>query len=67
MGRLSSIIFVLPSSMAAGWVVGYYLVDRYLSIFPWGSIILTMVGAGAGLYEIIKILNVDRKSNGDQS
>ena len=67
MGRLSSIILILPSSMAAGWLLGYYLVDRYLKAFPWGTIILTMVGAGAGIYEIIKILDVSGSNKGDQS
>jgi F0F1-type ATP synthase assembly protein I len=67
MGRLSSIILILPSAMAAGWILGYYLADRYLRIFPWGTIVMTMVGAGTGLYEIVKILNSDRGNNGDQS
>jgi F0F1-type ATP synthase assembly protein I len=67
MGRLSSIIFVLPSAMAVGWILGYFLIDRYLRIFPWGTIIMTMAGAGAGLYEIIKILNLDRENKDDQS
>ena len=56
MARLSGIIAVLPASMAAGWAVGYFLFDRTLHIFPWGSIILTLLGAGAGFYEILRIL-----------
>lgn len=54
--RLSGIIAILPASMAAGWMIGYCLVDRFLATFPWGSILLTMAGAGAGFYEIIRIL-----------
>ncbi len=65
MGRLSTIIFVLPSSMAAGWLVGYFLVDRYLSSYPWGSLSLTLLGAVAGLYEVIKILVQDQRSKGE--
>jgi F0F1-type ATP synthase assembly protein I len=64
-GRLSSIIFILPSTMAAGWVLGYYLIDRYFSIYPWGSLSLTLVGAGAGLYEIVKILSMEKRGKGD--
>jgi len=45
--------------MAAGWMLGYFLVDHYLHIFPWGSIILTLLGAGAGFYEILRILGPD--------
>ena len=53
--------------MAGGWLLGYYLVDRYFSSFPWGTIILTMAGAGAGLFEIFRILNDDRRRSLDQS
>jgi F0F1-type ATP synthase assembly protein I len=60
MGRLASIITILPGSMAAGWLVGYYLMDRYLTRYPWGSISLTLVGAAAGFYEIIRLLMSDR-------
>jgi F0F1-type ATP synthase assembly protein I len=63
--RLSGIILILPASMAAGWVVGYFLIDRMLNFFPWGSIILTLLGAGAGFYEILRILIPKR--NGDHS
>jgi len=47
--------------MAVGWLLGYYLIDRYFPTYPWGSIGLTMVGAGAGLYEIFRILVRDAK------
>ena len=63
MARLSGIIMILPASMAAGWFLGYFLLDRTLGIFPWGSAGLTLLGAGAGFYEILKILVPKR--NGD--
>ncbi|MBM3791613.1 MAG: hypothetical protein FJW35_14865 [Acidobacteria bacterium] len=56
LGRLSAIILILPSSMAAGWLLGYFLIDRLFDSFPWGSIIATLTGAGAGFYEIVRIL-----------
>jgi F0F1-type ATP synthase assembly protein I len=65
LGRLSAILFVLPSTMAAGWILGYYLVDRPFSVFPWGSVSMTLVGAGAGLYEILKILVSDQRGERD--
>jgi len=65
LSKLSAIITILPASMAAGWVLGYYLLDRYLQIFPWGSIVFTILGAGAGFYEIVKLLAPDR-DKGDQ-
>lgn len=64
MARLSAIITILPASMAAGWVLGYYLADRPLKIFPWGGIIGTLIGAGAGFYEIVALLVRDRDGEG---
>ena len=64
MARLSAIITILPASMAAGWVIGYYLVDQTLHIFPWGSLVLTLLGAGAGFFEIVKILIPGRRQDG---
>ena len=61
-GKLSSVILVLPSSMAVGWVIGHFLLDRYLPIYPWGTVGLTLLGAGAGFYEIVRILNADQRS-----
>ena len=63
MGRLSSIIMILPGSMAAGWFLGYYVLDRYVTRFPWGSLTLTLLGAGAGFYEIIRLLMHDQRSD----
>ncbi len=56
LGRLSAIITILPATMAVGWIAGYYLVDRNFDTFPWGSVILCMIGAGVGFYEIVRIL-----------
>jgi F0F1-type ATP synthase assembly protein I len=56
LARLSGIVLTLPAAMAAGWLLGYLLVDRFLHIYPWGSIVLTLFGAGAGFYEILRIL-----------
>jgi F0F1-type ATP synthase assembly protein I len=59
--RLSGVIMILPASMAAGWVMGYFLLDRSLGIYPWGSVLFTLIGAGAGFYEIVKLLAPERK------
>ncbi len=67
LARLSAIVTVLPASMAAGWLLGYVLVDRLLHYYPWGGIFGTMLGAGAGFYEIMRILmpRKDRKQPPD--
>lgn len=61
LGRLSAIITILPASMAAGWMMGHFLVDRPLDCFPWGGVVFTIIGAGAGFYEIVRLLTGDRK------
>jgi hypothetical protein len=61
-GRLSSIIFVLPSCMAVGGLLGYYVVDRYLGSYPWGTVVFVLLGAVAGFYEIVRILMLDQRN-----
>jgi F0F1-type ATP synthase assembly protein I len=61
LGRLSAIVMILPASMVGGWVVGNYLIDSYFQTYPWGSLILTFLGAGAGFYEIYKILTLEQR------
>ena len=66
-GRLSAMITILPAAMAGGWILGYFAVDRTLNSFPWGSIIATLLGAAAGFYEIVRLLNQDQRDQSDQS
>jgi len=49
--------------MAAGWFLGYYLVDKLFGTFPWGAVSATLLGAGAAFYEIIQILAIDRRDS----
>jgi F0F1-type ATP synthase assembly protein I len=56
LARLSGVVLILPSSMAVGWLLGYYVVDRFLSSFPWGTVVFILLGAGAGFFEIVRIL-----------
>jgi F0F1-type ATP synthase assembly protein I len=64
-GRLSAIITILPASMIAGGVVGHYVVDRLFDTTPWGAIIFILAGAGAGFYEIARILATPRRDEPD--
>jgi F0F1-type ATP synthase assembly protein I len=61
MGRLSAIIFILPASMAAGGCLGYFIVDPLAGSSPWATIVLTLAFAGAGFYQIVKLLT-DKRS-----
>ncbi len=56
LARLSGIVIILPASMAAGWIMGYFVVDHYLKSYPWGSVGFTLLGAGAGFREIYRML-----------
>jgi len=63
MARLSAIITILPASMTAGWFLGFYVIDWPFGTYPWGTISATLIGAGAGFYEIIRILEIDRRES----
>ncbi len=56
LARLSGIVMILPASMGAGWIIGYFVVDHYLKSFPWGSVVFALLGAGAGFREIYRML-----------
>ena len=51
--------------MGVGWILGYYVVDRFLATYPWGTVTLILLGAGAGLYEIMKILTFGQQNKSD--
>ncbi len=61
MSRLSAIVMILPSSMGAGWLLGW-AVDRMLGTFPVAAVVLTLFGAGAGFYEIYRILSREQQN-----
>ena len=65
LSHLSAIITILPASMAGGWVLGYFAIDRVFHIFPWGGIAMILLGAAAGFYEIVRLLMRDQRENKD--
>jgi F0F1-type ATP synthase assembly protein I len=56
LARLSAIIMILPSCMAGSGGFGYFVVDRFGGVFPWGTVIFTLLGGGIGFYQIFRIL-----------
>ena len=64
-GRLSSVVLALPSSMAVGWLFGSFVFDRFLPTRPWGTVGFTLLGAVVGFYEIVQILMADQRSKDD--
>ncbi len=63
LGRLSAIVTILPSAMGAGWLLGYFLVDKVFHSFPLGSVALGFLGAAAGFIEIYKLLTSEGGKN----
>jgi hypothetical protein len=59
MARLSGIMLILPSAMGGGWLLGWG-VDAALGTFPVIAIAMTIVGGGAGFYQIYRLLIQDR-------
>lgn len=63
LGRLLSVVFILPSCMAVGGLAGFFLIDRPLHSYPWGTVALVLIGAVAGFYEIFQALARDQRGN----
>ena len=54
-GFYTGLGFILPGSAAGGFLLGWVL-DRWLRTAPVFALILGLVGAGAGVVEILQIL-----------
>jgi F0F1-type ATP synthase assembly protein I len=61
-GFYSSLGFILPSGAIGGFGLGW-LVDRWLRTSPLFAVMLSLVGAGAGVLEILRILTRAEKRN----
>jgi len=55
LAELSSIGLVLPSSIAVGLFLGYFL-DRWLGTAPWLLLIFTVLGIVSGLLSLFRAL-----------
>lgn len=55
----SSIIFLLPASLAVGFFLGYWL-DWALGVSPWLKIGGLLAGGAAGLYQTFRIVSGSR-------
>jgi ATP synthase protein I len=52
----SSIIFLLPASLAVGFLLGYWL-DRLVGSSPWLKICGLVLGGAAGFYQTFRIVS----------
>jgi len=53
---LSSLVLMLPSSIAVGLLIGYYL-DKWLGTNPWLLIVFLLLGIFSGFYSLLRGLS----------
>lgn len=53
---LSSLVLMLPSSIAVGLFFGYFL-DKLMGTHPWMLIIFTLFGVASGFLSLVRGLN----------
>ncbi len=53
---LSSLVLMLPSSIAVGLLIGYYL-DKWLRTDPWLLITFLLLGIVSGFYSLLRGLS----------
>ena len=63
LASLGGLAFVLGVLAIAGWLLGQYL-DRLLGTAPWLSLVGSLLGVAAGLFEVITIV---RRAEGEGS
>lgn len=61
LAELSSIGLILPSSIAVGLFLGYFL-DRWLGTAPWLLLSLTVLGIVSGLLSLFRALKKELKN-----
>jgi len=54
--ELSSLVLMLPSSIAVGLFLGYYL-DKLFKTQPWLLLVFTLLGVFSGFYSLLRGLN----------
>jgi len=66
-GFYSSLGFILPAGAVGGFGLGW-LLDRWLHTSPVFALILGLLGAGAGLIDILRILTrAEKRDDADES
>lgn len=57
---LSSLVLMLPSSIAVGLFLGY-LLDKLLGTHPWMLLTFTILGIASGFWSLLRGLNKYRE------
>lgn len=56
LAQYSSIVFILPSAVIGGYLVGRWI-DARMDWFPWATVVLVLLGTAGGFIEVFRILN----------
>jgi F0F1-type ATP synthase assembly protein I len=66
-GFYTSLGFILPASAAGGLVLGWWL-DGWLHTSPLLALIMSLMGAGGGVMEILRILTrAEKRDDANES
>ncbi len=60
LSELASLGLILPSSIAVGLFIGYFL-DRWLGTAPWLLLSFTVLGIVSGLLSLLRALKKEMK------
>lgn len=52
----TAVIFILPSTLLAGFFLGYYVLDPWLGTYPVLTFVFILIGAAAGFYQVFRIV-----------
>ncbi len=55
LAKYSDIVFILPAATGLGFGLGYVL-DLWWNSYPLAAVILALLGAVAGFYQVLKIV-----------
>lgn len=66
LAELASVGLILPSSIAVGLFMGYFL-DRWLGTEPWLLLIFTVLGIASGLLSLFRALKKEIRGDPPES
>ena len=55
LGVASTVGINMVASTFVGFAIGHWVVDRYLRIAPWGTVVFTLLGIVAGFRYLFKL------------
>jgi ATP synthase protein I len=55
LGVASTIGINMVATTFVGFAIGHWVVDRYLPVTPWGTVVFTLLGIAAGFKYLFKL------------